>query len=397
MLSKYLKLIKRPLSLAIAVLLGVSLALPGGVVTAAARDDGATSVSIVINVSLRHNVNHLRDQTFSYRIRMTQGGASEIVEFNGRDIVEIDLDRPSGSTTWTGTVTIPDLPVDATFNVSQLRQDLTGRYETDSTRSTRVTDGVRVITFRFTNTPIASGLRSHQECDCWVYEDCEHHRRWDDLFDDNPGSSQRVPSISTMLDDAGRTVRNAPVPSAAISQMETTARGASGRQAAIVVRNATHITPSMLQSLHHAAARHGRTAMVHCDTLDPDGNAVQGRLFLEPGRLLARGSNLQLGVFTESKWTQPIRDLFRRHFTNNVAVVSMEQQGQLGARMRVAAMVDVSHLDAGRLIFHSYNRTTGRYTIIQNPEYSIDTRGFLHFYTSLGGDIVITDFPLTRN
>ena len=60
-----------------------------------------------------------------------------------------------------------------------------------------------------------------------------------------------------------------------------------------------------------------------------------------------------------------------------------------------AVKVDMSKLNTNNLMFYSYNPATNRYTPIVNPNASVDANGFLHFTTSLGGDLIITDKPLS--
>ena len=60
-----------------------------------------------------------------------------------------------------------------------------------------------------------------------------------------------------------------------------------------------------------------------------------------------------------------------------------------------AVKVDLTGMNTKNLLFYSYNSKTNRYTPITNADAYMDENGFLHFTTNMGGDLVITDKPLT--
>lgn len=90
------------------------------------------------------------------------------------------------------------------------------------------------------------------------------------------------------------------------------------------------------------------------------------------------------------------RARFEKWFSNRFAVVSLEQQGDWGLTVRIAAKVDLKGLDTESLVFYAFDRKTNTYTRIEKPAYSIDANGYLCFHTALGGDIVITDKVLDK-
>lgn len=160
---------------------------------------------------------------------------------------------------------------------------------------------------------------------------------------------------------------------------------ATNSSAILHTQNAQSIDPATLQALAQA----GKNVVLHADTML--GSAVQGRLYVEPGKLANTQQPLKLGVYTDHTKTSAITYLFENNFNNKVVTVHMEQQGNLGARLEVAARANLSELETKMLYFYSYNKAVNLYTRIWNPEYWTDVNGYLHFYTRLGGDIIITD------
>lgn len=173
-------------------------------------------------------------------------------------------------------------------------------------------------------------------------------------------------------------------------------QGTSGT-ATIQFKNTAEISPSTIQALADASEKAGKELVIHADTLSSNGSAVQGRLYIEPTKLGGITENINLGVFVEGKEAQAVTDTFIKYFDNTVSTVHLTQKGNFGgATVKVAAKVDVSKMDTASLRFYSYDNTSGKYTEIKNTNYFIDNNGYVHFFTSLAGDIVITDKPLSK-
>ena len=97
----------------------------------------------------------------------------------------------------------------------------------------------------------------------------------------------------------------------------------------------------------------------------------------------------------EKKDVQKTQDTIEKHLDNKVSVVHFEHQGTFGMNIDAAVKVDLSGLNTKNLMFYSYDPATNRYAPIKDPNAYVDENGFLHFTTSIGGDLVITDKPLT--
>ena len=159
------------------------------------------------------------------------------------------------------------------------------------------------------------------------------------------------------------------------------------------MKNAGSITPAALSSMRQTVLTSQGTAKILADSTSPDGK-VAARLYIDPEKSAAVSQEIKLGVSMEEKDIQRTSATFEKFFTNNVSVVHFEHQGTFGMEIDAAVKVDVSKLNTQNLLFYSYNPSTNRYTPITNPRVSFDQNGFLHFTTTLGGDLVITDKPL---
>jgi len=80
---------------------------------------------------------------------------------------------------------------------------------------------------------------------------------------------------------------------------------------------------------------------------------------------------------------------------NKIKFISLDHKGSFGHDVRVTANVDLSGMDTSRLIFYQYNPETGKLIKIENPNYLINSKGYIIFSTSKGGDIIISDRELS--
>ena len=167
---------------------------------------------------------------------------------------------------------------------------------------------------------------------------------------------------------------------------------ATGSTATVRTQNAQSITPAALKALADAAVEAGKKVVLHADTMQ--GNAVQGRIYVQPEVLLNAKEPIKLGIYTKPEKTAATTSLFGKYFDNKVATVSFEQQGGFGAQLEVAAKVDLTGMDVTKLVLYSYDKSTNTYRCIEKPAYWIDKNGYMHFTTELAGDIIISNGPL---
>ncbi|MCI8350410.1 MAG: hypothetical protein HFJ86_04490 [Oscillospiraceae bacterium] len=162
----------------------------------------------------------------------------------------------------------------------------------------------------------------------------------------------------------------------------------------VKVKNAGSITPAALKSMRLTTEASGGKAKLLADSTTPDGK-VAARLYIDPAKSFYVDKEIKLGVSMEKKDVQKTQDTFEKHFDNKVSVVHFEHQGTFGMNIDAAVKVDLSGLNTKNLMFYSYDPATNRYAPIKDPNAYVDENGFLHFTTSIGGDLVITDKPLT--
>ncbi|MCL2580751.1 MAG: InlB B-repeat-containing protein [Oscillospiraceae bacterium] len=134
-------------------------------------------------------------------------------------------------------------------------------------------------------------------------------------------------------------------------------------------------------------AAQGRTIAINADSLTA-GNSVDVRIRFDPA-LATRDMNL--AASTTSQSAIQTRNVFQGHFGGTMSVVSLGQQGDFGMEVRIAARVDTS-LNANNLFFYAYDPVNNRFQrFTPTGDTTLDNNGYLHFNTTLAGDIVISN------
>jgi hypothetical protein len=87
-------------------------------------------------------------------------------------------------------------------------------------------------------------------------------------------------------------------------------------------------------------------------------------------------------------------ELFKRFFVKDLMAVSFAAQEELLQSVRIAARLPQG-LRTNNLYFYTYNRERNTFRRITAPNSSV-SNGFVHFYTSTGGEIIISDGLLVR-
>ena len=161
----------------------------------------------------------------------------------------------------------------------------------------------------------------------------------------------------------------------------------AAKQTAPIIKNCSFVLPEALQ---YAAKAGGSNFRIIFDTMD--GNAVDTRITIDPSKM-TKGFSPLSGAYGDGP--DPVIEKFARTYSNKFAHVFFMQKGSFGTTVQVATRVNLSGLNTSSLLFYSYDWFANQYTVIENPNYSIDEYGYLHFSTSMGGSILITDQPLT--
>lgn len=119
------------------------------------------------------------------------------------------------------------------------------------------------------------------------------------------------------------------------------------------------------------------------DTLN--GKSIQSRVYVPAGA--PDGMDLHVSVSEAATLAR-----FQKFYKNKMAVLRLMQEGDLGMEVEVATKASlIKGMDTQNLVFYSYDAGKNSFTRIQEPKYSVDTAGYLHFSTSTGGYIVISE------
>ena len=170
--------------------------------------------------------------------------------------------------------------------------------------------------------------------------------------------------------------------------------------AVVTLQDIWYITQTQLDyasvGAREANNRRGGRVELRFDTVDTnDKGVLEGRLIIDPFQAT---TDLYPVVCTCLSETARTRSLFTgRYGATKLAVICLSQNGAYGTEVEIMANVDLDGMNTDNLYFYHYDRETGAYNRMDDPDYSIDRDGFLHFYTEDGGDIIVTDSPLTDN
>lgn len=124
------------------------------------------------------------------------------------------------------------------------------------------------------------------------------------------------------------------------------------------------------------------------------GNSVQVRVSVKNPSLLKYDALLS-GYVKGAKVDQTYK-LFTKWCGNKLQVIHFDQQTDWESSVEIAAKVNLNGIDTARLNFYSYDKKANHYKRIVNPEYRIDTNGYLHFVTPYAGDIIISEGELAK-
>ena len=179
----------------------------------------------------------------------------------------------------------------------------------------------------------------------------------------------------------------------AVNHAVQAAKSAGTSSATAKIQNPGEISLSALKSMANSAAQAGMEQLrLQADSMTANNRGVDVRITLDPA--LAT-TDLNLSASTSNAQATRTTNTFTRFFNNDVMTVSMGQQGSFGQTIRIAAKI-VEGLNTDNLHFYAYDPVANKYTRIATPNYRIDANGFVHFDTSVGGNIVISDGPLVR-
>ncbi|MDL2233606.1 hypothetical protein LJC63_08545, partial [Ruminococcaceae bacterium OttesenSCG-928-L11] len=113
----------------------------------------------------------------------------------------------------------------------------------------------------------------------------------------------------------------------------------------------------------------------------------------EPAKIT---TNLNLTATLSGTEVTKTKTYFAKWFKNKFAVIHFEQRGSWGQPVTAIAKVDLTGMNSKNLYFYHYDKATKKYSLIENPAYTVDKSGYVHFTTPMAGDIIISDGKLTK-
>jgi len=139
-----------------------------------------------------------------------------------------------------------------------------------------------------------------------------------------------------------------------------------------------------------AAARLGNFP-VRFDTML--GNTLVGRITLTPDIADNSAALIRLGVYSQVENTARVQRIFDRFFSN-ATVVILTEQAQFPSPVEISARVGA--LSSNNLHFYRYDSQMNKYFALTVTNIRLDANNYIHFTTSTGGYIVVSDGPMTR-
>lgn len=206
-------------------------------------------------------------------------------------------------------------------------------------------------------------------------------------FDEDPNSADTTASSSSAAATSTTTTANPPVTGGSgelsLSKLETEV--AAGN---MTLRGYSNVTVESLSAI--GAKNPGNLKF---DTLSD--KSVEGRITLNPASYTdgKYTGDIKLTVQTNETATKAVKAVFNKFFSNNVKVIRCEQQS-FGASVTIAAKV--GDIDTSDLYFYTYDTTTNKYEALTVQNVSLDKSGYLHFTTSTGGYIIVSEGALAK-
>lgn len=159
------------------------------------------------------------------------------------------------------------------------------------------------------------------------------------------------------------------------------------RTATLTYKDKTAVSTAALRACAYTAAYEGGTARVRFGTYGGDG-ALAGQLTVDPSQAPKGDYDLRTGVraATEAELAQPAYGGIGALVPGAYTVVRLEQQ-DYGMPVNIAVRANLAGLDPGAL--HLYHWDGSRLTPMGEAAPWVDTGGFLHFETTVGGAVVV--------
>ena len=177
----------------------------------------------------------------------------------------------------------------------------------------------------------------------------------------------------------------------AISAAQAAAQAARERSANFAFVSFSNPGLVLLDIFRSIMSSAGMDVIIFADSITADGRAVDVRISFNPAYAT---SDLNLHASTENRNAFITQRTFENFFDNTFTVINLAQEESFGNPVRIAVRIDPD-LNSDTLVFYIYDWVANTYHQISDPNFWVDQYGYIHFTTTLSGDIVITDRPLT--
>ena len=178
--------------------------------------------------------------------------------------------------------------------------------------------------------------------------------------------------------------------------------GLTSTIATVTVKTGTEISPQTVRAIVKAANAAAANKGVAVNTLlsienwkvdrNTGKNVLNYRASFDPAKWTA-ATNLKFSLRTDDL---SVRTAFEKIYVNQMAIIRFDQKGSLGMPVTITVKPDLSKLNTQTLYFYAYDQTSKSITQIAAPNYWFDKSGYLHFTTTMGNHVIITDRPLVK-
>ena len=204
---------------------------------------------------------------------------------------------------------------------------------------------------------------------------------------DDPQNSPASPFGGTLEERAARNDMADAAKDAAASGSDT---------ATVRAKDVERISSAELEAMFNAASLARMRARYVVDTTVSGGSGIQGRIEINPAFAVGLDRDIFLGVYTSQSVVEKTAAVFERHYSNRISVIHLSHEGSYGMNVKITARVDLSGIDRSSIYLYYYDREQNRIKRFSDPGSFIDRNGFIHFNTVFGGDVIVSEGPLTK-
>lgn len=210
-----------------------------------------------------------------------------------------------------------------------------------------------------------------------------------------PATTTPKPSTTTPKTTPGTTTTTGAGTAISAADVAAAKNAAASGKTSYTVKGASSVTIADLAAI---AAGGNAGFSLNLDTTNKAGS-VLGRLTLKPAAFSALPTStaaINSGVSTGTADTKAIQNRFANWYTNETAVVKLDQKGSYGAGVNVAVLAELGNLNKDSLMFYLYDTEKNTIVKLEGVTYSVDSTGYLHFTASSGGYVVVADKALSK-